>query len=205
MTNRNFYEDEAVEVVGGNGASTGAGAGSVVVAAPPALQSTFKSARESLYSVYSSTINYVNKGYTKYYQTEQKVTNTASELHDKSEDLMPNAVYVLIAGLSGNIMARQRGVIAKAIFPVILGVGSFRYFLPNTFASTMSFVWRLEQQKLPEIAKQQEQLVTKLSEIVGQLEKSSEVGREKVSGGVEKVKAVVSRYTGMNFEDATKK
>lgn len=200
MTNRNFYEDEPLDTTAAARTVNG-----VVVASPPALESSFKSARESLFSAYSASVDYVNSGYTKYYNTEQKVTTTVSELHDKSEDLMPNAVYVFIAALSGNIMARQRGIMAKAVFPVVLGLGSFKYFLPKTFSSTMAFVWRLEQQKVPEIAKQQEQLVTKLGELVGKLEKTGEASREKVSGGLEKAREVVSKYTGLNFEDATKK
>lgn len=178
----------------------------VLISSPSTIEAGFRSIRESIHGVYSNIIHYTDKGYAKYHTTERKVSSTVSELHDKSEDLMPNAVYIFIAGLSGTIMARQRGLFAKATFPIILGIGSFKYFLPNTFASTFNFIWKLEQQKIPEIAKRQESLVTKSGELVTRLEQATESSQKSVDSSLESLKRSIKKYTGLNVdEDVSKK
>jgi organizing structure protein 2 len=209
-TKRSFYEDEkdVVPEISGTPATPGTSGkfvNGVLVNSSLSLESGLKSVRQSLYNVYAGAIDYVNKGYTQYYNTEQKITTTVSQIHDKSEDLMPNAIYIAIGALSGTIMGRQRSVFLRATLPVILGIGSFKYFLPQTFASTKEFVWRLEKQKLPEIAKQQEALATKSAELVNSLEKSTEASQHKVSSSVESLRKNIKKYTGLNLDDEVTK
>lgn len=178
----------------------------VMVSSPSKIESAFKYIRENVYSGYSQLSDYANKGYNKLYAEERKVTNTVSQLHDKSEDLFPNSIYVFIAAMSGTIMARQRSVLARMSFPVILGLGSFKYFLPNTFTSTANFVWGLEQQKLPEIAKHQQALVTKSGELVTKLENATESSQKSVDSSLLSLKKGIKKYTGLNLDDdVTKK
>ncbi|EGV66054.1 hypothetical protein PSN45_003127 [Yamadazyma tenuis] len=208
---RNFYEDEpslnsapvsdpasplpSQKIVNG-----------VLVESPSFLEAGIKTVRESVYNVYAGATGLVDDGYSKYHQAEQKVTSTVSQLHDKSEDLLPNSAYIAIAFLSGTILARQRSVFAKVVYPVILGVGSFRYFLPQTFGSTTGLLWQWEQQKLPEVAKQQESLVKKSEQIVTQLEKTTESSQAKVTSMVDSLRLTIKKYTGLNLDDdATKK
>lgn len=194
---RKFYEDEPESVES---------ATPVPVQLAPSLENGFKLIRQSLYNSYTSTVGVVDKGYNRYYDIERRVADTASQLHDKSEDLFPNSIYIFITALSGTIMARQRNVLAKLTFPVILGIGSFKYFLPQTFASTTNFVWKLEQQKVPEIAKQQENLVLKSEELMGKIEKTRESSLETVNSGLEWLRRNIQKYTGLNLDDdVTKK
>ncbi|KAG0346188.1 hypothetical protein BG004_002220 [Podila humilis] len=49
----------------------------------------------------------------------------------QEEDLMPGLVYVALAGLTGSLVARQRGVLAKMFAPAVFASAAGAYFMPN--------------------------------------------------------------------------
>lgn len=216
-TKRNFYEDEKdIEPVPGSTIPNENQqqqpqqqtklVNGVVVNSPSSVESVFKSIRNSISKASTAVEQYADQGYNRYYSTERRVTQTVSDLHDKSEDLLPNSLYIVVAGLSGLIMARQRSIFAKMTFPVVLGLCSFKYFLPQTFTSTKNFVWNVEKQKLPEIAKQQEAMITKSGELVSQLEKTTESSQSSVINAIGSLKKSIKKYSGLNVDDdVTKK
>lgn len=214
---RRFYEDESnvvpvpgtvtpaagseVEILGPNRLVDG-----ISVRSPSALESTFKSGRESVASAYNSLQGFLNNKYVQYNEKERQVTSTVSGLHNKTEDLLPNGIYILIAALSGNIMARQRGIVSKATFPVILGVASFKYFLPQTFSNTTGFIWSLEEKYIPEVAHSQQVSIEKADEFVNQIEKASESSQKSLQGRVQSLRQKIADVTGLNIDgDVTKK
>ncbi|CAH6722212.1 MICOS subunit Mic26p [[Candida] jaroonii] len=198
---RNFYEDEEIKPVEGQKIVNG-----VLVDSPQSVQSVFKSVRQSIYNVYSSSVDYVNSGYDKYHKTERSVTTTVSELHDKNEDLVPNGIYVIVGALSGTVMSRQRGILSKITFPVIMGLVSFKYFLPQTFNSTKNFVWKLEKKTVPEIAHQQENLYNKSSQLIDTIETTADKSSQSISSSIDSLRTNIKKYTGLNLDDeATKK
>lgn len=216
-TKRKFYEDESnvvpipgtvtpaagseLKVLGPNRLVDG-----ISVRSPSSLESFFKQTRQAVINSYDYTQNYLNKGYTKYYETERQVTQTVSELHNKSEDLLPNSLYIVIATLSGNIMARQRGLVSKAIFPLALGLASFKYFLPQTFSNTTGFIWNLEERFVPQLAKSQEESVKKAGELYNKIEKTSESSQDSIHSGVQSLRKSIADVTGLNIDgEVTKK
>ena len=100
----------------------------ISVRSSKATENLFKSAREYTESTFDNLSNWANSKYATYNETERQVTNTVSGLHNKTEDLLPNSLYILVAVLTGTIAARTRGVIAKAVFPTVFGLASFKYF-----------------------------------------------------------------------------
>ncbi|KAK6454071.1 apolipo protein O-domain-containing protein [Scheffersomyces xylosifermentans] len=214
---RRFYEDE-VDVVPVPGTVTPA-AGTelealgpnrlidgISVRSPSSVESLFKSIREFTFGAYTSLQQSLDKGYNKYHETERQVATTVGDLHYKAEDLLPNSIYIVIATLSGNIAARQRGLLAKATFPVVLGLASFKYFLPQTFSNTTSFIWKLEKTKLPQLAQQQENVYNKTGELVQKIEETSESSRKSIESGVQSLRKSIADVTGLNVdEDVSKK
>lgn len=213
---RRFYEDES-SVVPVPGTVTPA-AGTEVEALGPtklvdgtsvrtsqSLESFFASSRSALSRWYTGAQAYINDGYTKYYETERRVTSTVSDLHHKQEDLLPNGIYVVIAALSGNILARQRGIVAKAVYPVALGLASFKYFLPQTFANTTGFAWTLEKRFIPQVADTQEQSLKKADELLHKLEATSASSQQKVQSSVQSLRQKIADVTGLNLDGEVSK
>lgn len=213
---RKFYEDES-EVVPVPGTVTPAPGTEIEALGPnrlvdgisvrttESLESYFRVLRESVVQGVTLIQSYINQGYTQYNRTEKQVTDTMTELHYKPEDLLPNSIYIFIATMSGNIMARQRGLLAKASFPVILGLASFRYFLPQTFANVKGFVWNLEQQNLPDLAENQQLAYQKADEFVQKVETSSRRNQQRLNDGVESVRKSIANITGLNIDDEVSK
>lgn len=213
---RKFYENEAevvpilgtvipaagseIEALGPNRLIDG-----ISVRSPAEVEGFFKGARESLQSAFKLSHHYVNQWYSKVYATERQITSTVSELHHKHESLLPNSIYILIAGLSGSILARRRGIFSRALFPVVLGAASFKYFLPQTFSNTTDFIWRLEKQNLPEIADQQELAVHKASALVESIEQKSISSGKYLEDRVQGLRRSIADVTGLNIDEEVSK
>lgn len=214
---RKFYEDEK-DIYAVPGTTTPASAqetellgprsvvNGVTVRSTSAVESAFRAVRESVYGAYTSTEEYLNDGKERAYQTERQVTSTVSSLHNKSEDLLPNSIYIVIAALSGSIIARRRGVVARAFLPVALGLGAFKYLLPQTFANTSAFLWKVEQRSFPELADTQTAAVKRAEDLAVLVEQSALAGQQKVTSGVESLRRKISQVTGLTIdEDVLKK
>lgn len=213
---RNFYEDdkEVVPVPGTVVPSSGTEIESlgpnklvdgVSIRSSSAIESFFGNIRQNLLKGTDYLQERLNEGYAKYNTTERRVSNQLSELHEKSEDLLPNSIYVVIAVLSGNIFARQRNILAKATFPVVLGVASFKYFLPQTFSNVKDFIWSVEKQKIPAVASQQEYALSKASEFAHKIEETSASSQRRVHNGVSYLKRSISDITGLNIDEEVSK
>lgn len=213
---RKFYEDDN-EVVPIPGTTVAAAGTEIEILGPnklidgisvrttSGLESFFKTIRETAYGWYQSSEGVIDDQLNSYYSTERNVTNTVSSWHDKSEELLPNSIYILIATLTGNIAARQRGPLAKLTFPVIFGLASFKYFLPNTFSNTTGWLWQLEKAKLPEIAEQQELVLAKADATISKIEKSAESSNKYVQSKVQSLRKSVADITGLNIDEEVSK
>lgn len=178
----------------------------VTVRTSPQVESVFHTLRQTVFDVYKSTSDYLNDGKSKVYSVERKVTGTVSSLHNKSEDLFPNAIYIVIGGLSGSIAARRRGIMARALLPVVFGVGAFWYFLPVTFANTAGFLWKVEQRTMPAVAASQIAAVESAESLVEKVELSARSGRASVTSSVASLRERVAAATGLNLdEEVTRK
>lgn len=213
---RSFYEDEkdVVPVPGTIIPSTDSNVelmgprlvvNGVTIRSTSGLEGVFRSVRETLFGAYTSTQEYLNEGKAKVYDIERNVTGTVSALHNKREDLLPNSIYVVIAGLSGNILARQRGILARTFLPLGLGLAAFKYFLPETFSNTMGFAWKVEQRTVPEIANGQVRAVEKAGDLVDQVGQKAKSGQQKVHAGVETLRRKISAVTGLNIDEEVSK
>lgn len=213
---RRFYEDESdvipvpgtitpspgteIEALGPNKLVDG-----ISVRSTSTLESYFRAIRESAVQGINLVQHYMNQGYTKYNETERQVTDTMTELHYKPEDLLPSTLYIVIATMSGNIMARQRGLIAKTTFPLVLGLASFRYFLPQTFNNVSGFVWNLEKRALPDLTEQQQLALAKADQFVQGVEKSSQRNQKRLEDSANSLRKSIAQVTGLNIDEEVSK
>lgn len=136
---RSFYEDDE-NVVPIPGTVTPApateletlGSNRIIVAFPCVLHKAQKTCSNQLENSLNQSVDSLNswadQKYHQYNKTERSVTDTVSSLHSKSEDLLPNSLYILVAVLSGTIAGRTRGVVAKITLPTVFGLTAFKYF-----------------------------------------------------------------------------
>ena len=173
----------------------------VTIRSAAPVESAIKSVREAVFGAYSTVHSYLHDKKHDVLASERQITGTVAALHSKHEDLFPNVIYIVIAGLSGNIVARNRGIVARAVYPVALGTAAFAYLLPKTFENTREFLWRAEQRVLPQVAQQQAAVLDHATGLVGHVEQTAVAGQQKVHDGWENVRQSVSKATGLNIDE----
>lgn len=213
---RAFYEDEEnvvpipgtvtpapaseLESLGSNRIIDG-----ISVRSSNATENLFKTVREFTESTFDSLSNWTNAKYSKYNETERQVTNTVSGLHNKTEDLLPNSLYILVAILTGTIAARTRGIVSKIFFPTVLGLTSFKYFLPKTFENTTGFAWKLEQENVPQIAVHQEFVYNTAIDLAHKIEEKTENGKKSIETSAHSLRKSIADITGLNIDEEVSK
>ena len=65
--------------------------------------------------------------------------------------MMPGAIYVLVAAMTGSIISRNRNIVLRATVPLAIGLGAGWVVLPLTMRNVGDLVWRLEE-KAPLVA-----------------------------------------------------
>lgn len=70
----------------------------------------------------------------------------------KDESLNPGLIYVLIAGLTGSVLARPRSLPIRFLAPPLFVVASAPYFLPKTSANVRAYLSDTEDRLVPEFA-----------------------------------------------------
>lgn len=85
---------------------------------------------------------------------EQSFTSTMASLappRESGEKLMPGFIYVLVAGMAGSIVARNRNVLLRGATPLALGLGAAWAVLPVTMGNVSALLWEYEK-KFPAVA-----------------------------------------------------
>ncbi|KAL2889288.1 apolipoprotein O [Ceratocystis lukuohia] len=96
----------------------------------------------------------VNNTMAKAFSLEQSFTGTIASLapaKETGEKILPGAVYVLVAAMSGSIVARNRNIVLRTLAPLALGIGASWTFLPVTSRNVSDLAWKYEQ-RFPGVA-----------------------------------------------------
>ncbi|KAL8949015.1 MAG: hypothetical protein Q9222_004838, partial [Ikaeria aurantiellina] len=75
---------------------------------------------------------------------ERSFTSTIASLApplESNERIMPGALYVLVASMSGSILTRNRNILLRATVPFAVGVGAAWMVLPITTRNVADLVW----------------------------------------------------------------
>lgn len=111
-------------------------------------------ARLFLYQHATQAEDAVNSGMDKAFHLEKSFTQTVASLappRESREQLMPGVVYVLVAGMAGSIISRNRNILLRATVPLALGVGAGWLVIPVTMNNVSNLLWTYEQ-KFPAVA-----------------------------------------------------
>jgi organizing structure protein 2 len=85
---------------------------------------------------------------------ETSVANTISSLApspETGEQLLPGAIYVLVATMAGSIVSRNRNVLIRATFPLAVGITAGWMLIPVTMQNITNLSWEYEK-RVPVIA-----------------------------------------------------
>lgn len=85
---------------------------------------------------------------------ETSFTNTIASLApapETGEQLLPGAIYVLVATMTGSIIARNRGIFLRTTFPLALGITGGWMLIPVTMRNIADLSWEYEK-KVPFIS-----------------------------------------------------
>lgn len=85
---------------------------------------------------------------------ERTFTQTIASLAPAPEThelMMPGALYVLVAAMTGSIVSRNRNILLRATVPFAVGLGAAWILLPVTTRNVGDLVWTYEE-KVPLIS-----------------------------------------------------
>ncbi|KAK3951786.1 apolipo protein O-domain-containing protein [Pseudoneurospora amorphoporcata] len=118
------------------------------------LAAQIRRARLFLYDQACVAEDAVNNGMARAFDLEHSFTSTVAGLappRESGERLMPGLIYVLVSGMAGSIVARNRGIVLRGATPLALGLGAAWAVLPVTMNNVSALVWKYEQ-KFPAVA-----------------------------------------------------
>ncbi|KAL8872061.1 MAG: hypothetical protein Q9174_002242 [Haloplaca sp. 1 TL-2023] len=118
------------------------------------LASQVKQARLTLHKYSSSTEARFNDLMAALLHQERSFTSTIASLApplESNERIMPGALYVLVAAMSGSILTRNRTILLRSSVPFAVGIGAAWVVLPITTRNVADLVWTYEE-KAPLIA-----------------------------------------------------
>ncbi|KAI1611533.1 apolipo protein O-domain-containing protein [Exophiala viscosa] len=118
------------------------------------LTEQVKNARVFLYHHSLLAENSVNDSLTWAFKKETNFANTIASLAPKAEtgeQLLPGAIYVLVATLAGSIVSRNRNILIRASFPLAVGITAGWFLIPVTMENTSNLIWEYEK-RVPAVA-----------------------------------------------------
>ncbi|KAK4174978.1 apolipo protein O-domain-containing protein [Triangularia setosa] len=149
-----------------------------------------RSARLYLYRHSCALEDAVNSSLSRAFDFEQSFTSTISGLapdRASGEKLMPGAIYVLVAGMAGSIVARNRNVLLRTATPLALGITAAWTVLPVTMTNVSELLWYYEK-KVPAVAEAHLQVREGLEKGVYMAKVHAELAQRKIEEGVREVR-----------------
>ncbi|KAL6924934.1 hypothetical protein FSHL1_002182 [Fusarium sambucinum] len=157
--------------------------------------------RLSLYKYAVAAETKVNEVMDSAFNLEQSFTSTIASLapsRESGEQLMPGAIYVLVAAMAGSIITRNRNILLRTSLPLALGIGAGWTVIPVTMRNVSDLTWKYEQ-RFPVVAQSHIRLRESIINSASFAKAHSQVGvkyvdekvtdaREAVEGWVQKGK-----------------
>jgi organizing structure protein 2 len=118
------------------------------------LAAQIRQARLFIYAQACVAEDAVNETMARAFAAERSFTSTIASLappRESGERLMPGLIYVLVAGMAGSIVARNRNVLLRGAAPLAIGLGAAWTVLPVTMGNVGALAWEYEK-KVPAVA-----------------------------------------------------
>lgn len=118
------------------------------------------------------------------------------------EPLTPGFLYVGVASLTGSILARNRSVFSRVLFPPALFYLSLRYFLPKTTENVSAYAGSLEEKHFPTLAQKHAVAIAHTHMTLERIREAGIGGRDKFQDGLGSAVRKFQELTGLKVEEA---
>lgn len=146
----------------------------------------------------------LNAYFDKYLSAEKTVSTTVADLKSADEDILPGAIYILVAALSGSVVARNRNVLVRAAAPLVFGTAAFAYFLPEAYANTGKLVWKFEQ-RAPALAQAHIDTEKSVKDFAASVDTAVKDANSALESSVHTARKFVADTTGLQIPDEKNK
>ncbi|KAH3668762.1 hypothetical protein OGAPHI_002517 [Ogataea philodendri] len=110
------------------------------------------------------------------------------------EPVLPSGLYVLTAMLTGSIIVRTRSLPTRFVTPVVFGLASFSYLMPQTSSNTFNWLDAIKREQLPETSKQLDEAKLQVSKLASDIDQTRAQWRQQLTDSVRCVrKEILSR------------
>lgn len=168
------------------------------------LEKTVEASRKFLAKNFDKADNKLQTTFNKYLEVEDSVSSTVVGLKSPHEDMLPGTIYILVGTLTGSILARRRNFLLRFASPVIFGLASFAYFLPETFNNTRAFAWKYEKQ-VPAVADAHIKTLEVVEEAKKATQNAAEISEASLVSAVHTIRNTVADLTGLQLPEEPKK
>ncbi|KAL2017503.1 hypothetical protein VTK56DRAFT_2045 [Thermocarpiscus australiensis] len=160
------------------------------------LAAQIRRARLFLYAQACTAEDAVNRTMARAFALEQSFTSTVASLappRESGERLLPGLIYVLVAGMAGSIVARNRNVVLRGAAPLALGLGAAWVVLPVTMGNVSALLWEYEK-RFPAVADAHLRAREGVERGVDMARVHAEVAQRKVYEGVRDAREAVEAW-----------
>ncbi|KAH3672424.1 hypothetical protein WICMUC_004260 [Wickerhamomyces mucosus] len=138
------------------------------------LETQLNSYRSSIIS----KLNYIDAEYKNLKSASKNefksLTDNITSVYDPKDQFLPNFIYALTTTLSGSILVSKKSLPIRFLTPILFSIGSFKFFLPNTFNNSIQSIKNWENEELPQLLKFQKSIKSSISQFEQSIEKSGE-------------------------------
>ena len=123
---------------------------------------------------------------------EHSIEKTLKQVAPKKQEspLIPGALYALVCGMAGSIVARNRALPIRILTPLTVSIAASAYFIPEATRNVYNLLLEQEARYFPGVKQAQDKAV---SQSYSQLEKSLQQGREKVDKAAEQSVSAITK------------
>jgi len=130
------------------------------------------------------------------------VLDRVKSLIAPDEPLTPGLLYVGVASLTGSILARNRTIFSRFLFPPAFFYLSFKFFLPKTLQNVSDYAGSLEEKHFPNLAHKHAVATAHSRMTWDRLRTAGVDGRDKLQDGLGSAVRKFQEVTGLKVEEA---
>ncbi|AJR99535.1 Mos2p [Saccharomyces cerevisiae YJM1418] len=168
---------------------------------PDYLKRFFNERRKQFSAKWDKVTNKIDDIAGRYYAREESFTSTIASLHtDPNERLIPGFLSILVASMTGSVLARRRTWLLRATMPIILGSCCFAYAMPTTFRNTMGLIHNLEMNTFPHFTERQDRVWKETKRLSTASVQYYYDAKKWLNKDVEKTGDAIKNWTGVNVK-----
>jgi len=174
----------------------------ILVDTPSVLETQIGAARRAVTGVTRDVHAQVHGVVSKWIGIEHAVEHRVKSLIAPEEPLTPALLYVGVASLTGSILARNRSIFSRVLFPPAFFYLSFKYFLPKTTQNVSAYAGSLEEKHFPALAQKHAVAIAHSRMTWERLREAGIGGRDKFQDGLGSAVRKFQELTGLKVEEA---